>query len=471
MEGGINRQAHNTGLKACLAFGPARLSKNPPGFSTKGLQSAARIICPSVTDKFHTGSLRSIFSHAHVARENDFNFLPPAGGKLCEAFFDTLTGLKACLAFSPAPYRQRHIICARRDTVKKTRIRLSLFSLVLALVLFGLTIRLTGRDPLVVYWNILTGSFGSTKSFLNVLAYMLPLIMTGLGAAVAFQSGVFNIGGEGQVLVGGLASVIVGLTVPLPAPWGWLLALLAGFAAGALWALLPTLFAGRNLTSLSVATIMMNSIAALLTEYIVKSYFQRPGASNTETVVVNEGSILPRIFPSTQFNYGILVALFCVAVVTWMLYKTPFGFSLRAMGSNPRAMQQAGLPIYGRTIAAMCISGGLFALGGSIQCLAVYKRFVMGFSPGYGWDGITVATLAMNSPVGVLLSAFLFGMLRSASISMSLTSQVTTEMISVLQGFIVMLVASPDVWNVLGHLWQRLKSCVGRGRKQEGAAE
>ena len=253
--------------------------------------------------------------------------------------------------------------------------------------------------------------------------------------------------------------------------YGKLLALLAGFAAGALWALLPTLFAGRNLTSLSVATIMMNSIAALLTEYIVKSYFQRPGASNTETVVVNEGSILPRIFPSTQFNYGILVALFCVVVVTWMLYKTPFGFSLRAMGSNPRAMQQAGLPIYGRTIAAMCISGGLFALGGSIQCLAVYKRFVMGFSPGYGWDGITVATLAMNSPVGVLLSAFLFGMLRSASISMSLTSQVTTEMISVLQGFIVMLVASPDVWNVLGHLWQRLKSCVGRGRKQEGAAE
>lgn len=115
--------------------------------------------------------------------------------------------------------------------MKKTRIRLSLFSLVLALVLFGLTICATGREPFSVYWSILAGSFGSTKSFLNVLAYTLPLIMTGLGAAVAFQSGVFNIGGEGQVLVGGLAAVIVGLTVPLPAPWGWLLALLAGFAA------------------------------------------------------------------------------------------------------------------------------------------------------------------------------------------------------------------------------------------------
>lgn len=182
--------------------------------------------------------------------------------------------------------------------MKKTRIRLSLFSLVLALVLFGLTICATGREPFSVYWSILAGSFGSTKSFLNVLAYTLPLIMTGLGAAVAFQSGVFNIGGEGQVLVGGLAAVIVGLTIPLPAPWGWLLALLAGFAAGALWAVLPTLFAGRNLTSLSVATIMMNSIAALLTEYIVKSFFQRPDASNTETVVVNEGSILPRFSPA-----------------------------------------------------------------------------------------------------------------------------------------------------------------------------
>ena len=105
--------------------------------------------------------------------------------------------------------------------MKKTRIRLSLFSLVLALVLFGLTICATGREPFSVYWSILAGSFGSTKSFLNVLAYTLPLIMTGLGAAVAFQSGVFNIGGEGQVLVGGLAAVIVGLTVPLPAPWGW----------------------------------------------------------------------------------------------------------------------------------------------------------------------------------------------------------------------------------------------------------
>ena len=353
--------------------------------------------------------------------------------------------------------------------MKKLRIKLSLFSLALALILFSITIIVTGRDPLSVYLSIIVGSFGNLKGFLNVLAYMLPLIMTGLGASVAFQSGVFNIGGEGQVLVGGLASVIVGLMVPFPAPWGYLLAILAGFLAGALWAILPTLIAGRNLASLSVATIMMNSIAALLTEYIVKRFFQREGASNTETIVVNEGSILPRFFPTTQFNYGIFVAVICVILVTWFLYKTSFGFSLRAMGNNPRAMQQAGVPIYKRTLVAMFISGGLFALGGTIQCLAVYKRFVMGFSPGYGWDGITVATLAANSPIGVLGSAFLFGMLRSASISMSLTSKVTTEMISVLQGLIVILVASPMVWTTMENLFYMLKKrIILRFKKTKG---
>lgn len=344
--------------------------------------------------------------------------------------------------------------------MKKSGIRLSVFSLILALLLVGFTIAATGRNPVSVYGAILAGSFGSVKGFLNVLAYMLPLVMTGLGAAVAFQSGVFNIGGEGQVLVGGLASVIVGLLVPFPAPWGYLAAMTVGFLAGAVWAVLPTLIAGRNLASLSVATIMMNSIAELLTEYIVKQFFQREGASNTETVVVNDGCILPRFFPSTQFNYGIFVAVISVLLVTWLLYKTPFGFSLRAMGNNPRAMEQAGVPIYRRTLAAMFISGGLFALGGSIQCLAVYKRFVMGFSPGYGWDGITVATLAANSPAGVLLSAFLFGMLRSASINMSLTNQVTTEMISVLQGLIVILVASPMVWTTMRNLLDAAKGRV-----------
>lgn len=336
--------------------------------------------------------------------------------------------------------------------MNKSRIKLSVFSLVLALGLFACTILGTGGSPLLVYKSIITGSFGSLKSFLGVLAYMLPLVLTGLGAAVAFQSGVFNIGGEGQVLVGGLAAVVTGLFLDIPAPFGYIAAMLVGFLAGGLWAMIPTLLVGRNLSTLSVATIMMNSIAELFTEYIVKTFLQREGASNTETNIVNDGAILPRFFPSTQFNYGVFVAILCVILVAWMLYRTPLGYSLRTMGNNRRAAEQAGIPVYKRTMTAMFLSGGLFALAGAIQCLAVYKRFMMGFSPGYGWDGITVATLACNSPFGVLLSAFLFGMLRSASVSMNLTNQVSSDMITVLQGLVVVLVASPMVWTVLDNL-------------------
>ena len=368
------------------------------------------------------------------------------------------------LLCAPSPLTEAMALSRKRDFVFKSRIKRALYSLLLAFALFAVAILLTGRNPLSVYQAILVGSFGSVKGFLSVLAYMLPLVLTGGGASVAFQSGVMNIGGEGQLVVGGMVAVIVGLINPLPAPFGYIVSLAAGALAGAFWALLPTFFAGRNLASLSVATIMMNSIAALLTEYIVKHFFQREGASNTETVVVNEGSILPRFFPSTQFNYGVFLAAACVIAVTWMLYRTAFGFSLRAMGRNPSAMRQAGVPIYRRTLAAMAVSGSLFALGGSIQCLAVYKRFVMGFSPGYGWDGITVATLAGNHPVGVLLSAFLFGMLRSASVSMNLADSVTPEMITMLQGLIIILVASPSLWTV----FRNMTIHAGAGKQEEG---
>ena len=259
----------------------------------------------------------------------------------------------------------------------------------------------------------------------------------------------------------------------MPAPWGYIVALIAGCLAGAVWALLPAFFAGHNLASLSVATIMMNSIATLLTEYLVKKFFQRAGASNTETAVVNDGSLLPRFFPSPQFNYGVFVAIICLIAVFWLLYKTPLGFSLRAMGQNPLAMRQAGTPIYRRTLISMAISGGLFALGGAIQCLAVYKRFVIGFSPGYGWDGITVATLAGNHPIGVIFSAFLFGMLRSASISMNLKATVTTEMITMLQGLIIVLIASPQIWTVLLNMKEQfcMKRSLMASDKTEGGEQ
>ena len=327
-----------------------------------------------------------------------------------------------------------------------------IYSLTLALVIGGVIMWVTGSNPFAVYTAVLVGSFGSLGGVMSVLAYTTPLILTGLGAVIAFQGGVFNIGGEGQLLIGGLAAVITGIYVDLPWPLPMLAALIAGFLAGALWALIPTVMVGKNLAALFVGTVMMNSIGTSFSEYLVKYYFLRPGASTTETQNILPGAVLPRLFPNTQLNYGLLLAILLVLVVTWLLYRTPAGFSIRAVGINPAAAKQAGINVYHKTMLTMFFSGGICGLAGAVQCLAIYNRWIMGFSPGYGWDGITVATLAGLNPVAVLLTGTFFGMLRSASISMNLTNSVPIDMITVLQGLIVIFVATPTLWTTLENL-------------------
>lgn len=334
----------------------------------------------------------------------------------------------------------------------KSRAKLSVYSLALALVVGGVIIALVGKNPFATYGAVLSGSFGSFKGFMGVLAYATPLILTGLGGTVAFQGGVFNIGGEGQLLIGGLAAVVAGIYIDLPWPFPLLIALGAGFFGGAVWALIPTVMVGRNPTSLFVATVMMNSIGSMFSEYLAKYHFPRPGASTTETENILPGAVLPRLNANTQLTYGFFLAVALVFVVAWFLYRTRMGFAIRIVGANPLAAGQAGINVFSKTLFTMFISGGICGLAGAVQCLGLYNRWIMGFSPGYGWDGITVATLAALSPFAILLTGTFFGMLRSASVSMNLTGSVPIDMVTVLQGLIVVFVASPTLWTTLKNM-------------------
>ena len=290
---------------------------------------------------------------------------------------------------------------------------------------------------------MLLSCFGSMKGFMGVLAYATPLLFTGLGAAVAFQGSVFNAGGEGQLCVGGLAAALVGIHCDVKWPLGLIVALMAAFVAGGLWALIPTWMVGKFTQALVVGTIMMNSIGALFAQYLVRYHFLRDGSTMNETETILAGAVLPRFSSKTQLNYGLFIGIAMVLLVAWIIYRTPFGFSLRAMGQNSYAAQQAGINTFHTSLRAMFLSGGLCGLAGAVQCLAIYTRFIEGFSPGYGWDGLTVSALAMHNPFAVVLSAVLFGMLRSASISLNLSKSVSVDMILILQGFIVMFVATP----------------------------
>jgi ABC-type uncharacterized transport system permease subunit len=189
------------------------------------------------------------------------------------------------------------------------KIKGSLFSIFAALLVGAGIIAISGQSPLAAYWSMVQGSFGSLQKFMQVLAFTTPLIFTGLAAALAFQAGVFNIGIEGQLKVGAFVGTLVGIYFKAPWPLPLIASLISAALAGAIWALIPGLLVGRTPASLLVATIMMNSIGALLVDYFLRFYFIGENATTLETDKVGVGAILPRFTPSSQLTYGILIAV------------------------------------------------------------------------------------------------------------------------------------------------------------------
>ena len=293
--------------------------------------------------------------------------------------------------------------------MKKTRIRLSLFSLVLALVLFGLTIRLTGRDPLVVYWSILTGSFGSTKSFLNVLAYMLPLIMTGLGAAVAFQSGVFNIGGEGQVLIGGLASAacMICLGDKLPNAVVILCMIVASLAAGAIWGFIPAFFKAKWNTNETLSTLMMNYIATQLVAFYT-IVWEVPKGSGKIGIINQNTNVgwLPQIFGS-KYLLSIVVAVVITIFMYVYLNYSKQGYEISVVGESENTAKYVGIKVEKVIIRTMLLSGALCGLVGLLLVGGINHTVTTTIAGGQGFTAVLVSWMSKFNPLTMVFSSFL----------------------------------------------------------------
>ena len=293
--------------------------------------------------------------------------------------------------------------------MKKTRIRLSLFSLVLALVLFGLTIRLTGRDPLVVYWSILTGSFGSTKSFLNVLAYMLPLIMTGLGAAVAFQSGVFNIGGEGQVLIGGLAAAacMICLGDKLPNVVVILCMIVASLAAGAIWGFIPAFFKAKWNTNETLSTLMMNYIATQLVAFYT-IVWEVPKGSGKIGIINQNTNVgwLPQIFGS-KYLLSIVVAVVITIFMYVYLNYSKQGYEISVVGESENTAKYVGIKVEKVIIRTMLLSGALCGLVGLLLVGGINHTVTTTIAGGQGFTAVLVSWMSKFNPLTMVFSSFL----------------------------------------------------------------
>jgi len=333
---------------------------------------------------------------------------------------------------------------------------LPLLSIFTALLAGGIIIWLAGpkfdgdwlglKFVLDGYAGLFQGAFGSQKAIIGTLVRATPYIFAGLAVALAFRCGLFNIGAEGQLVLGTLCSAWAGFGLSgLPAVIHLPLTLLAGMAGGFLWGAVPGLLKARTGAHEVITTIMLNYIAAQLAGYLLNGPWKDPNPNNVsaQTPRIAEAARLPTLLPG--LHWGVVLAFVAAIAVWYFLWKTTWGFEIRTVGSNSSAAKYAGINVSRNIVLAMALSGMLAGLAGAVQVAGVNYRSTLGFNVGYGFDSIAIALLGRNTPLGVVLSALLFGGLRNGATVMQFRTQISADIISVIQALILIFVAAEQI--------------------------
>jgi simple sugar transport system permease protein len=299
--------------------------------------------------------------------------------------------------------------------------------------------------PLEAYGALFQGAFGGTDALVQTAVSTAPLLLAALGVGFGFKSGLFNIGAQGQYLTGALGAVAVGVALAgAPGIVAVPLSILAGVAVGALWGFIPGFLKATRGAHEVVTTIMLNYVAISLLAALVAGPLNTPGSISPVTRDVGNAT-LP-VFIGSNGHIGILIALAMVAVVWFVLYRTTFGFEVRAVGTNPDAARYAGMRPRLLTMVTMTICGGLSGLAGAGDLLGVSHQMTSSFSTTVGFDSIAVALLGRSNPVGILFGAILFGAMRAGAPLMQIQASIPAELIDVIQGTVLFfLVATPVI--------------------------
>ena len=315
-------------------------------------------------------------------------------------------------------------------------------TLILALLAGGFIMWVSGKDPINAYDVLIDSAFGDQRAVANTLLAATPLIFTGLATMVAFRAGIFNVGVEGSLYVGAFAAAWVGFTFTgLAAIFIIPLAFVAAGLVGGIWGAVPGYLKAQLKVDEVVTTIMLNYVAILFTDYLVNGPFLVPGMSNAMSEEVAPQAQLSRVIARSQLNISFFVALGTFVVVLFMMRRMTLGYEINVLGTNPLFARWAGMPVRKIIVLVMFVSGFIGGLAGAGQALGVHYRFVAGFSRGLGFDGIVVALLGRNNPVGVLLAALFFGALRNGGSTMELFTRIPRDLIDILQALIIFFIA------------------------------
>lgn len=309
----------------------------------------------------------------------------------------------------------------------------------------------------ISYRALVRGAVGSVNAISESLFAATPLLIAGLGIALGFRAGLFNIGAQGQMFIGGIAATYVGIYVNAPAIIHIPLTIIAGLAGGVLWGGIAGLLKARTGAHEVITTIMGNFIALFLVQWLLTTeVLQDPGRNNPQSAALAETARLPRLFGSEfRVTIGFLVAVAGVFFLHWLLFRSSTGFEFRAVGSNQQAGSYAGMNVALVVTLAMALAGGFAGIAGANQVMGLPPYKATPALPGsVGFDAITVALLGRSNPVGVMWAALLFGALVAGGREMQGAAQVPIDLVVVLQALIVIFVAAPELirslWRVRG---------------------
>jgi ABC-type uncharacterized transport system permease subunit len=321
-------------------------------------------------------------------------------------------------------------------------------SLLLALIFGGIILLAAGANPLTTYKAMFLGAFGSKYSLSETMVKAIPLMLCGLGVSIAFRMLFWNIGAEGQLAVGGIAAAGVALFGAERLPAALLLPAMfvAGFAAGALWGLVPALLKAFIRVNEIITTLMMNYIAILWVEYLFYGPWKDPaGYGFPGTAQFLEAAWLPRL-PGTRLHLGLAFAIVAAIFIWLVLGRTKWGYEIRVIGENPRAATYAGISLMRNIILVMVLSGGLAGLAGMAEVSGIAHRLQKGLTVGYGYTAIIVAWLGKLNPWGVLLVAILLAGLLVGGDQIQITMQLPAAVALILQGAILFFMLGGELF-------------------------
>ena len=322
-----------------------------------------------------------------------------------------------------------------------------LITFVLVMLITALIIAASGKNPFEAFGYLFEGAF-STKYYIGeTVIKATPLLLGSLGLVICYRAGLTSIGAEGQMAIGGLLATIAGVYFKLPSALLIPVCIILGMIGGGIWAGIAGYLKAKWGISEIINTIMLNYIAAYIVSYMCSGPIQEPPYTFIQSSQLQEGAFLTKLIEGTRIHSGVIVAFVSIFIVYFLVWKTPLGYQMRAVGFNQSAARTSGINVKKNLILSMFLSGAFCGLAGAIEIMGLHHRLMPGFTSELGFDAMAIALLGGLHPVGVTIASVFFGALRAGAATMQRAMQIPAALVSIIQGLIIIFVLTQLIFS------------------------